>query len=214
MLTLTLICDFCKKSFIRLSKNHNAKHKHIFCNRKCLGLFKTKNGKRQVSCEQCSKTFIKVVGNCKGLYNFCSLSCSATYHNTHKTKGTRVSKLELFLQNSLQELYPNYDFHFNRKDAINSELDIYIPSLRLAFELNGIFHYEPIYGQEKLVQIKNNDNRKFQACLEKQIELCTIDTSSIKHFKNEKAKKFLQIISHIIELKLKTMAESIGIDPK
>ena len=38
-------------------------------------------------------------------------------------------------------------------EAINSELDVYVPSLNLAFELNGIFHYEPIYGEKKLNQI-------------------------------------------------------------
>ena len=79
--------------------------------------------------------------------------------------------------------YPNLEIHYNRKDAINSELDIYIPELELAFELNGIFHYEPIYGAEKLQQIQNNDDRKFQACLEKGISLCIIDTSSLKYFK-------------------------------
>jgi hypothetical protein len=100
-------------------------------------------------------------------------------------------------------LYPNLEFHFNRKDAINSELDIYIPTLKLAFELNGIFHYEPIYGSEKLDQIKNNDSRKYQACIEKNIELCIIDSSGLKYFKPEKCQKYLDIITNIINTKLK-----------
>jgi len=49
-------------------------------------------------------------------------------------------------------LYPDLVIHFNKKDAINSELDIYIPSLKLAFELNGIFHYEPIFGKENFLK--------------------------------------------------------------
>ena len=98
--------------------------------------------------------------------------------------------------------YSNLDFIFNSKNAINSELDIYIPALNLAFELNGIFHYEPIYGVKKLTSIQNNDNRKFRACLEKGIELVIIDTSNQIYFKEKSSKKYLDIISNIINNKL------------
>ena len=90
---------------------------------------------------------------------------------------------------------------FNDKQTINSELDIYIPSLKLAFELNGIYHYEPIHGQHKFNQIQNNDNRKFQACLENNIELCIIDSSGLKYNKPEKFKKYFDIIKAIINSK-------------
>jgi hypothetical protein len=79
-----------------------------------------------------------------------------------------------------------------------SELDIYIPSLKLAFELNGIFHYEPIFGNEKLNKIQKNDNNKFLKCQEKNISLCIIDTSSQKYFKEQTSKKILDIIINII----------------
>ena len=49
--------------------------------------------------------------------------------------------------------------------------------------------------------VKNNDNRKFQACLEKGIELCIIDASNSKKFKPERDKKYLEIIEKIIESK-------------
>ena len=75
-------------------------------------------------------------------------------------------------------------------------------SLKLAFELNGIFHYEPIYGKKKLAQIQNNDSRKFQACIENNIEFCLIDVSQLKYFKPQNAQKFLDIITSIINLKL------------
>ena len=88
---------------------------------------------------------------------------------------------------------------FNGKDTINSELDIYIPSLKLAFELNGIFHYEPIYGKDKLQSIKNNDTRKFQACIEKGISLCIVDSSQQKRFSPKSSQKYLDIIVNIIE---------------
>jgi hypothetical protein len=72
----------------------------------------------------------------------------------------------------------------------------------LAFELNGIFHYEPIYGNDKLAQIQNNDTRKFQACVERGIEMCTIDSSGLKYFKPKSAEKYLRIIVNIIDAKL------------
>lgn len=68
--------------------------------------------------------------------------------------------------------------------------------------MNGIFHYEAIYGEDKLEKIQNNDNRKFAACLEKGIELCIIDSSSSVHFKPERDIKYLNIIKSIIEQNL------------
>lgn len=154
-------------------------------------------------CEQCNTQCSKSPKEIKRTkHHFCSQSCAAKWNNAHKTKGTRVSKLEKWLQEQLPVTYPALDFHFNRKDAINGELDIFIPSLKLAFELNGIFHYEPIYGPEKLAKMQTNDTRKAQACLERGIELCIIDTSHQKYFKEPSAMKFLDIIRGIIDAKL------------
>lgn len=168
-----------------------------YCSTNCL--YDTTRRKTEVSCTHCGKEFIKRKFEIsKSDKHFCSSSCNATYQNTHKSTGYRRSKLEIYLEEKLVELYPDMLFHFNRKDTINSELDIYIPNLNLAFELNGIFHYEPIYGADKLNQIQNNDGRKFQACLEKGISLCIIDTSSLKYFKPDNAKKYLDIIIGIL----------------
>jgi hypothetical protein len=135
---------------------------------------------------------------------FCGKSCAASYNNTHKTHGNRRSKLEIYLEEKFPALYPSLEFHFNRKDAINSELDIFIPSLKLAFELNGIYHYEPIHGKDKLESIQNNDNRKFQACLERDIELCIIDASKLTYFKESNAVPYLNIIRKVIDQKKST----------
>ena len=96
-------------------------------------------------------------------------------------------------------MYPDLDIHFNKRDAIGSELDIYIPSLRLAFELNGIFHFEPIYGPKKLGQIQNNDVSKTKLCHEAKIDLCVIDTSGQKYVKPQTSQRYLDIIISIID---------------
>ena len=87
---------------------------------------------------------------------------------------------------------------FNGKTMIESELDVFIPDIMLAVELNGIFHYEPIHGADKLSKIQTNDHRKFQACLERGIELLTIDTSSMNWFNVKKADVFVDIIVKIV----------------
>jgi hypothetical protein len=158
-----------------------------------------------MSCAQCGLIICKKPKDVKKAKEdrlFCSKSCSTTYNNTHKQHGTRRSKLEDYIDNKLIDMFPDIPFVFNDKITINSELDIYIPSLKLAFELNGIFHYEPIFGNEKLSSIKNNDERKMQACIENGIELCIIDSSDLKYFKPAKADKYLNIITSIIRQKL------------
>lgn len=102
------------------------------------------------------------------------------------------------MQQQLKLLYPRLRFHFNRTDAIDAELDVYIPRLRLAFELNGIFHYEPVYGPDKLRRTQHNDCRKRQACNERGITLCVIDVSEQKYFKEKTALPFLATICNII----------------
>ena len=195
-------CDQCNSIFWRktkqLAKMRKRKKKLIFCDKKCAADFAFTQ--LTCNCNQCKKDFTRTKSLVeRGEDKFCSSSCAATYNNTHKTHGTRRSKLEKYLEEELIKLYPNLEIHFNRKDAINSELDIYIPSLSLAFELNGIFHYEPIYGKDKLDKIQNNDKRKFAACNDANISLCIIDTSSLKYFKPNNAKKYLDIITNIID---------------
>jgi hypothetical protein len=178
-------------------------HSCRFCSLKCFGKHKTFTQTILIKCHQCKKEIRKRHGQLKQSKNyFCNHSCSTIYQNTHKTIGYRRSKLEKWLEEQLTKLYPSIEIHFNKIDAINSELDIYIPSLKLAFELNGIFHYEPIYSEEKLKRTQNNDQRKFQACIENKIELCVIDVSSQKYFKAKSSEKFLDIIKTIIDKKI------------
>jgi len=203
-------CYQCSKIFyqtkhqIQEGLNPNRKKKCKYCSKECEN--KSQITKQIVKCTNCGKEFEKYPNQfkkSKSGNHFCSHSCACTYQNTHKTTGYRRSKLEIYLETKLTSLYPNLLILFNNKEIINSELDIYISSLKLAFELNGLFHYEPIFGDKTFMNIQNNDNRKFQACLEHNIELCIIDTSSQKYFKEETSQKYLDIIINIINNKLK-----------
>ncbi len=204
MKTLKLVCEYCNKKFERKEKiikmYEKRKRKHTFCSPQCNGKYRIT--KQKIKCKRCNKQFFKDPSQIKKTKNhFCSSSCAGIYNIAHRKTGTRRSKLEIWVEKQLSNKY-NFKILFNDKTAINSELDIYIPFLELAFELNGIFHYEPIFGIEKLSSIKNNDNRKFQACLEQNIELCILDVSQQKYFKEKSSKKYLDIIIYIIENKL------------
>jgi hypothetical protein len=206
-------CNLCKMQFEspRSYSNHvRWVHKKISFHNKIQCKYcgwEVANHQLQKHEDGCSKNPINI-GYCKQCNvlidvndhkrSFCSSSCAATYNNTHKTQGYRRSKLEVWLEDQLKLMYPDLEIHFNHKDIINSELDIYIPSLKIAFELNGIFHYEIIYSSDQLTKIQNNDNRKYQACIDKGISLCVIDTSKQKQFKEKTSKIYLDIITSII----------------
>ena len=199
-------CYKCNKPFlitknrILMGFNPNNRLTNKFCSNEC------QKTKEKVKCNNCNVLFEKTpaeIKKSKSGKHFCSKSCSASYNNKHKTTGNRRSKLEVWLEEQLTNLYPNLDIHYNQKSAIESELDIYIPSLNLAFELNGIFHYEPIYGVNKLNQIQENDISKSKACHDAKIDLCVIDTSGQKYVKPSTSQQYLDIITKIINERLK-----------
>lgn len=200
-------CYYCEKIFYKTKHqiqrvlNPNQEYYGKFCSPNCKN--KSQITKIKIKCTNCNIEFFKVFNQVKKYKNnFCSKSCSITYNNKNKTHGNRRSKLEYWIERQLVQLYPSIHMDFNQKTAINSELDIYIPSLNIAFELNGIFHYEPIYGVDKLQQIQENDISKSKACHEAKIDLCTIDTSGQKYFKESTSQKYLDIINNIIKERL------------
>ena len=209
---LKLQCYQCGCIFLRtkkkvvqvLSERCKARRSNKFCSLICSHAHR--EVKVSLTCKECGVITQKTPSEVKKSKNhFCGSSCSATYGNTHKTHGTRRSKLEAWLEVELIKLYPNGDILFNQKSSINSELDIHFVDLNLAFELNGIFHYEPIFGEDKLNKIQNNDHRKFQACLENGIELCIIDSSGQKYFKESSSVKYLNIIKEVVDERIKVM---------
>ena len=154
------------------------------------------------SCLHCSNTLYSKYKK------FCNSSCSATFNNTHKNHGYRRSKIEIYFENKLVKKYPNLEFHFNKKTAIKAELDIFIPFLNVAFEINGIHHYKPIHGNALLEKRMQNDSSKVLMCAEKNIKLHVIDISTISHFTEKAAALFLHQITTIIDFHLFSLAST------
>ncbi len=187
-----------KKSITQQLKNTKSKNKIKFCGLKCSSL--SQITKITLNCKNCNSVFEKLSSQYKKTKNhFCSHKCSATFSNLNKTTGYRRSKLEKWIEEKLVLLYPKLEIVFNKKQIIESELDIYIPSLNIAFELNGIFHYKPIYGIKKFNQIQLNDIKKQKKCDEKNITLYTINTSLQKYVNDTTSQIYLNMVTEIIE---------------
>lgn len=202
---LNLKCEHCRNPFLA-PKNEiqkfEAGHPRVrlrFCSIKCMNLAKWTS--IHLKCKQCQKDFLRQKCHV-GRNNFCSKSCAGKYNAAHKKFGTRRSKLEKWIAKNLKTSYPTLSIEFNKSKAINAELDIFFPLLKLAFELNGILHYKPIFGENKFLQIQNKDKAKEIACRAKGIDLLVIDTSKQNQFSPESSSCFLDQVKKAINQKL------------
>lgn len=184
-------CDFCKKEFMR----HKSKTKglHIFCSPECQRKARIK--RVRVECLTCKKErylqpcFVKV-------RKFCSIECRDKY------KGFYRSEFEKVIGKCLNEEYPNLEIKFNDRIEVGVELDILIPKLKLAFEINGPHHYRPIYGEQELQLVKTKDKIKLESCIKNNIQLFILDISTVERFRPIKVLKYLQFVTKIINSKL------------
>lgn len=202
-------CECCgkrftvRKHYVVDSLNRHDGNYYRYCCHKCRNI---SEGKRiETVCAHCGKTIYKTLREySKSSNHFCNSSCAASYNNMHKKSGCRRSKLEVYIETRLKDEYPEMEILFNDKSIIDSELDIYIPSLRIGFELNGIIHYKPIYGVEKYDRVVSNDEAKKRLCESNEIALHVIDTSGQKRFNEHTSIKYFDYIRDTIEMEMGT----------
>jgi len=195
-------CNYCHKDVYK-TPSIIRRAKLLFCNKSCSASYY--NSKRllkgkMIRCPICDKEVYKLPSRIKEK-NFCSKSCSTIFYSPYKNIHSR-SKLEIWLEEKIKLEFPTIEIKFNDRKTIGAELDIFIPSLKLAIEINGIYHYEPIRGEDLLEKTKNRDTRKFQLCLQYGIELAIFDTSKMGTFNEKVGEPYFKLIRGIISRKL------------
>jgi hypothetical protein len=125
---------------------------------------------------------------------YCSPGCRKGAEKDKRPRKTTRSKIELYIESRFHEDNPKLKVLFNSKTAIGLELDLYFPEHNVAVELNGVFHYQPIFGGRSLYRTQRNDSRKRERCKRKGIYLFVIDISQIKRFTDEVNEELYQII--------------------
>ena len=219
------VCTECKiKHSLCMSQIKHIKIKSCQC-KQCGIVFAQKHTKRYCS-KECKKISVRkyrlLCQNCQIPYasersnsKFCSHTCRSIklqlHVFAHKKSGASRSKIEIHIESKIREDFQGIEFIFNDKREIGIELDIYSPQLKLAIELNGVFHYLPIFGHNVLDKIQSRDRQKPELCTAKQIILHTInlgDECFTKHY----AKKIYSTVYNIIALRVKEVGRP-GNDP-
>ena len=157
-----------------------------FCSLKCHHLKRVQDTHVEVVCAWCGKAVLKQISWIKeNRYNFCSQSCSAKFQNTHKTLGaSRKSKAETYLAELIRADFKGIEVEENSRKVLPSglELDLYLPALNLAIEINGPLHFFPIFGLNKLRSIQAKDARKQVEADAVGCRLLVLNTSNYKYW--------------------------------
>jgi hypothetical protein len=94
----------------------------------------------------------------------------------------QVSSEEHILFDLIKNDFPNLEVRRNCRDVLPSglELDLLIPSLSIAIELNGPVHFFPIFGNEQFLKTQNKDIIKQMEASALGISLIVVDISKSK----------------------------------
>lgn len=181
------VCEYCQSEFILNYINRDNK----FCSKKCyLDSCKCQGRDIILECQKCHNSFtVKESLHQWKNRKFCSKSCAAKCHF-----GKNRSKWEALLSIELKKHFPQLTIIDNDRTTFDGlEIDIWIPELKFAIEWNGIYHYKPIFGQERLEYQQSNDNKKIALANNQNIHLIVIPAITMGK------KRFAEILSNIVE---------------
>jgi hypothetical protein len=105
------------------------------------------------------------------------------------------------MEGRLKNEFPNLLMMFNDRETLNGkELDVYIPSIGLAIEWNGIYHYKKIRDDGLFEKTINKDKQKVNDCVELGIELYIVkDLTRGNKFIKEETEKIIKFVKQKYE---------------
>jgi very-short-patch-repair endonuclease len=108
------------------------------------------------------------------------------------------SKLEKFIFNGLVKSGYKTDFH-KEQNLLNTKLqiDIFLPQLNTAIEIDGPSHFLPVWGEDSLAKNIKYDNKKTGLLLGKGCVIIRVKQSH--DFSSSRAKKLLSTILEFLE---------------
>ncbi len=166
-----------------------------FCSKDCKWIHSNKQ--IEVQCLNCNELFKKKESKIKTQpRHCCSIQCFRMLAKYKKNWGSNRSKLEIYVEKRLtEELALNISYN---DTSIGYELDIYLPEMSFAIELNGVFHYKAIYGEEALLKRQEIDRLKAEECVKRNIKLIVINVSEDKNNKRTFEKRYNEIKNLIL----------------
>jgi ribosomal protein L33 len=202
---ITLLCHACGIEFQRKKSEvmkSIRKGKKFSCSVGCSNRLSNSGLQRFVTlkCDECGQEFTRVMKdyrknqlrNAAKLY--CNKHCAMIALNKSPRSSRPTSSHEVIMSQIIKDNYDNNICIFNNvRDVFpdNLEIDIWIPSVCLAIELNGVCHFYPIYGEDRLKKTQSNDYKKSMLAQKMNINLLTIDTSSLKSKSKQQVLNFL-----------------------
>lgn len=181
-------CSFCTREISVYTSQIKVTGDFHFCDTVCWSLLRkeqeSKEAKIELKCVKCGINFIRIkrkVSKCKNYY--CSRNCSNHKHQANRfvrtrplpihkigRKTKRRSYLEYYIESKIKKIFPSIKYHTNNRFE-GFELDFYFPDLLLAVEINGPFHYFPIFGIEGFQNVQKRDLLRIELCSSHHVDL-------------------------------------------
>lgn len=96
-------------------------------------------------------------------------------NNAVREASKKGSKLETFLLNALLADGFRVDFHKEHSLLTTKlQIDLFLPTLNVAIEVDGLSHFEPVWGEDALKRNKGYDNKKTGLILGKGLVLIRV----------------------------------------
>lgn len=161
-------------------------------------------------CLNCGETFYKTKREIEHVLthhgsktlDFCGNVCSAIFLNkTYRHRSKFEIFLEEYLRTNLPEYLPDLPIEYNCRDLFPEdphEVDIYFPTIKVAVEINGPHHYEPIFGKKRFEETIRNDLAVANCCYRDGILLVIMNMKDMDHFNKRDASQHAKALLDII----------------